>query len=330
MITAITGGSGFIGRRLVESLLRDGEKVRLLLRNPESSKQAEDFPLEPVKADILRRDELRPALEGCDKLYHLAAYARNWAPDSQTFYRVNVEGFKNILEVSLAAGVKRLVFVSSAVVSGPSENQPVVEETRREHLPFLTDYEASKALAEKLVPEYINRGLEIVVARPTRVFGPGLLTEANSVTRLIKYYLRYRLCPVLGDGSQLGNYVFVDDVVNGLKLLMSRGQSGETYFLGGENVSLSGFYDLLEETTGRKAVRLKISPAAAFALARLESWKARFFGIYPLITEGWVKTFLLNWAVSIDKARRELGYSPRSLKEGLMLTCRWLGFSLRR
>lgn len=329
MRTAITGSTGFIGQHLVKSLINDGERLRLLLRKPVQKGWLTGLPLEIVRANLLKQTELNQALRGCHQLYHLAAHARNWSLDPRAFYRINVEGFRNILEASLAAGVRRVVFVSSSVVSGPSATGPVSEDRNRKHIPFFTEYEASKALAEQLVPEYLQRGLEITVARPTRVYGPGLLSESNSVTRLTKYYLKYRLCLVLNQGQEVGNYVFVEDVVAGLKLLMSGGRSGQAYFLGGENISLSGFYDLLEEITGRRALRLKISPTLALIVARLESWKARRLRIYPLITENWVRTFLQNWAVSVDRARQELGYRPRPLKEGLKITCRWLGYPVK-
>lgn len=326
MITALTGGTGFIGRHLVRSLLSDGETLRLLVRNQRGPDWLKKLPTEKVQVDLLDSDSLKRALAGCHRLYHLAACARNWAPDERVFYRINVEGFRNILEAALAAGLERVVYVSSSVVCGPSRSVPATEDNNRDQIPYFTAYEASKALSEKIIPEYLKRGLEIVVGRPTRVYGPGLMSEANSVTRLIKYYLKFRFCPVLKRGQQRGNYVYVEDVVAGLKLLMSGGRAGQAYFLGDENISLAGFYDLLEEVSGRRALRLMIPPSLALALARLEGWKARRLGIYPLITEGWVRTFLQDWEVSIKKVQDELGYQPRGLRAGLKATCEWLGY----
>ena len=326
MITAITGGTGFIGQHLVRSLLNNGERLRLLVRTSSRRLEPGTFPVEIMEIDLLDATSLKKALTGCRRLYHLAARARNWSPDEKQFFKINVEGFRNVLEAALIAGLERVVYVSSSVVSGPSDSAPVTEDRNRDHIPCFTEYEASKARSEKIIPAYLQRGLEIVIARPTRVYGPGLMSEANSVTRLIKYYLRYRLCPVLGHGEQKGNYVYVADVVTGLKLLMSRGRPGEAYFLGDENVSLSCFYDLLAAVSGRRAIRMMIKPSFALTMARLESWKARRLGFYPLITEGWVRTFLQNWEVSTEKARRELGYRPRGLAAGLKSTCNWLGY----
>lgn len=327
MITAISGSTGFIGQHLVRHLLRDGQRLRLLVRSDRRVKKLPDCPApEVVRIDLFDLASLKKALVGCQQLYHLAACTQNWSPDRELFFKINVTGFRNILEAALATGLQRVVLVSSSVVSGPSSSEPVAEDRQRNHIPFYTDYEASKALAEQLIPEYLDRGLEIITARPTRVYGPGLMSEANSVTRLIKIYLRYRVCPLLNRGFETGNYVYVEDVVCGLKLLMTRGQSGQAYFLGDENISLAGFYDRLEQVSGRRALRLRIPPSLALAFARIEAWKARSFGLYPFITEGWVRTFLQNWPVNCDKARLQIGYRPRGLTEGLRLTCEWLGY----
>lgn len=327
MTVAVTGGTGFIGQALVRKLVEDGEKVRLIARASSQVGYLARLPIEIIRAELGNVSSLRSALAGCQQLYHLAAYARNWASDRETFYRVNVEGLRNVLEASISCGLKRLVYVSSSVANGPSLNGPVSESNSRENIPYFTEYEESKALSEKIIPEYLDRGLEIVVAKPTRVYGPGKLTEANSVTRMIRTYLKYRVCLILNQGKETGNYVFVDDVVQGLKLMMEKGRPGEDYILGGENISLSGFFDALEEVSGRKALRIKISVPLAVTISRFESWKAKTLGFYPLITEGWVRTFLQDWSFSHEKATKELGYQPRSLKEGLRLTCEWLGYN---
>ncbi|MDD8031141.1 MAG: NAD-dependent epimerase/dehydratase family protein [Acidobacteriota bacterium] len=326
MPIGITGGTGFIGQRLVKRLLQEGQELRLLVRNSSCPGQLSNLPVEISRIDLQDLTSLERALNGCERLYHLAAYAKNWAPEKNTYFKINVRGFKNLLEACLMAGVQRVVYVSSSVVSGPSQEKPVSELNTRQGFPFLTEYEESKARSEEIIPDFLARGLEVITARPTRVYGPGLMSEANSVTRLIRYYLKFRTCLVLSSGQQVGNYVYVDDIVEGLKLLMSAGRNGEAYILGGENISLSGFYQTLREVSGRRALKIRIPVSLALAIARLETWKAQTLGRYPLITEGWVKTFLQNWAASHQKASRELGYQPRSLKEGLRLTCEWLGY----
>ncbi|MDD8020035.1 MAG: NAD-dependent epimerase/dehydratase family protein [Acidobacteriota bacterium] len=330
MTIGLTGGTGFIGQVLLEKLVTEGQSVRLIIRKGSSARLAKKLSVETATANLNEVNSLKAALDGCCQVYHLAALAKNFDPRPENFYRVNVDGFRSLLEAALAAGVKRVVFVSSSVVKGPSSQEPVSENSTRPDISFFTDYEKSKALAEKIIPKYLDRGLEVVIARPTRVYGPGQLTEANSVTRMIRSYLKYRICLILNRGQEIGNYVYVDDVAEGLQLTMDKGRPGEGYILGGQNVSLREFYNLLEEISGRKALRLKISTSLAITIAKLETIKARKLGLYPLITTGWVKTFLENWAFSHQKAREELGYQPRNLRQGLRLTCNWLGYLNKR
>jgi len=326
MTVAVTGATGFIGQVLVKKLVEAGEKVRVIVRAESQLAGLKKLPVEINQADLSDEKSLLKALSQCQRIYHLAAYARNWSPTPEDFYRINVNGLKNILEAASKSGLKRVVYVSSSVVNGPSSGEAVSESSPRKCPGYFTEYEKSKALSEKIIPEFLQRRLEIIVAKPTRVFGPGKMTEANSVTRMIRMYLRYHFCLILNNGKEIGNYVYVDDVVEGLRLAMDKGRPGEDYILGGENISLSGFFDTLEEISGRKGLRIKIPTQMALLLSRFESWKAKKLGFYPLITEGWVRTFLQDWAFSHKKASMELGYQPKSLKEGLRLTCAWLGY----
>ncbi|MBC7364246.1 MAG: NAD-dependent epimerase/dehydratase family protein [Candidatus Aminicenantes bacterium] len=324
MTIAVTGGTGFIGQVLVQQLLQNGYKVRLIIRKNNKLGPTASFPVEAVAASLHDKDSLSQALSGCSQLYHLAAYARSWSSAPDLFKKINVEGLKNVLEAALEIGVKRVVYVSSSVVLGPSSEKPLKESNNRNKKPYFTLYEESKALSEKIIPDYLKRGLEVLIARPTRVYGPGKLNEANSVTRIIRAFLRWRLALILNRGQEIGNYVYVEDVARGLRQMMEKGKSGEDYILAGENISLKGFYDLLEEVSGIKAFRIYVPARTARKLARLETWKAKHLRLYPLITEDWVETFLQNWAFSHEKAAQELGYQPLSLKKGLELTCRWL------
>jgi nucleoside-diphosphate-sugar epimerase len=129
---------------------------------------------------------------------------------------------------------------------------------------------------------------------------------------------------LLNGGVNVGNYALVDDLVRGYVLAMEKGRIGERYILGGENVSLKGFFALVDEAAGQRHRQISLPPWAALAFARLEELKARWFGVYPQITPGWMKTFLADWAYSCAKAERELGYKITPLREGIRATCDWL------
>jgi len=321
----VTGASGFIGSLLAAELAGRGQAVRALVRAGSDRSGLAQRRIEPVTGDILDRESLRRAVAGCDEVYHLAAYARNWARDPGTFFRLNVEGARNVLEVAGAAGVRRILFTSSIVTLGPTPPGVVGDETLVRSLPPLTEYEASKLEAERQALRLAASGLPVVVVNPTRAYGPGKWTEGNSVSRMIELSRRGRLPVLLDGGRAVGNYAFVEDLVRGFASAMARGRVGERYILGGENASLRRFLDLVDETSGRRHRRVALPPWAARLYGALERRRARWLGGFPVITPDWVETFLRDWAFSCRKAQQELGYAVTPLPEGIRRTLAWLG-----
>jgi nucleoside-diphosphate-sugar epimerase len=189
---------------------------------------------------------------------------------------------------------------------------------------YYTAYEESKTVAEREALQYAQQGHPIVIVNPTRVYGPGKLTEGNSVSLMIDLYDRGRVPVLLNDGKNVGNYVLVDDLVRGHLLAMQKGKIGERYILGGENISLKGLFSLVDEVSGKKHVHINLPPKVALFYSRLEQKKAEWFGLYPQITPGWVETFLQDWLYTCAKAERELGYRITPLREGVRMTYEWL------
>jgi farnesol dehydrogenase len=321
----VTGGTGFVGDRLVAALLARGRSVRGLARPTSRRSATNTGQLEWATGDILDRDSLRRGLAGCTEVFHLAAYARNWAKDPSLFFRINVEGARNVFEAAAKAGVRRILYTSTVVVFGPTAPGVVGSEEMPRATPrFFTEYEESKAAAEKEALTLAARGLPIVAVHPTRVYGPGKMTEGNSVSLMIDQYDRGRFPVIPGRGENVGNYVLVDDLVEGHLLAMERGRVGERYILGGENSSLEGFLRLVDELTGRRHLQLGLPRPVALLYAGLEKRKAEWLGIYPRVTPGWVETFLADWAFTSAKAEKELGYRITPLRDGIRRTIDWL------
>jgi nucleoside-diphosphate-sugar epimerase len=321
----VTGATGYIGSKLVKELVRRGCFVRALARASSRTDGLEGERVELVRGDILDSDSLRRGMEGCEQVYHLAAYAKNWARKREVFFQQNVNGTRHVLSAAQACGVQRLVVTSTIVTLGPTapgvlghENMTRITEQ------FFTEYEESKTLAERETLQWVARGAPAVVVNPTRVYGPGRMTEGNSVTLMVDQYNRGRLPVLLNGGVNVGNYAFVEDLVRGYVLAMEKGRVGERYILGGENVSLKRVFELVDEANGRRHQQISLPPWAALAFARFEQLKAGWFGVYPQITPGWVETFLADWAYSCAKAERELGYTITPLREGIRATCEWL------
>ncbi|HTY59350.1 MAG TPA: NAD-dependent epimerase/dehydratase family protein [Bacteroidota bacterium] len=323
MRSLITGGTGFIGERLLAQLSLSGEPVRVLCRNPQLAPRSAGAQPERFAGDVLDPGSIAHAMEGCDRVYHLAGYAHGWSRTPDTYFTVNVEGTRNVLEAARNAGVRRVVCTSTVMTIGPSNGSPSSESTLR-RLPMLTFYEQSKIAEELLALQYAGTGLDVVTVNPTRVFGPGMLNEGNSATRMIKLYIEglWRIVP--GDGDAEGNYAFVEDVARGHILAMEHGRSGERYILGGENVSYNAFFAAVSRAAGRRRILLHVPGPVAIASAYGDEFRARLFRGYPSITPGWAKTFLLNNAYSTRKAETELGYRVTPLQEALEVTIAWL------
>ena len=321
----VTGATGFIGSRLVRELVQAGHTVRALTRTTSNTEGLRNDRVKLANGDLTDLNSLKTAMRGCSRVYHLAAHAKNWSRDKAVFFRYNVDGIKNILEAARQTDVERVVFTSTIVTFGPTASGVVGNETTpRMTQQYYTEYEESKAIAEQEALRYAANGSPVVIVNPTRVYGPGKLTEGNSVTLMIDLYDRGKVPILLNRGDNVGNYVLVDDLVRGHILAMEKGRIGERYILGGENASLKHLFEIVNEISGKKHIQVNLPARLAMMYADLEKKKAEWFGWYPQITPGWVETFLQDWVYSSQKAEQELGYSITSLREGIRRTYEWL------
>ncbi len=321
----VTGSTGFIGTKLVNELVRKGHTVHALARSTSNRSGLEHERIKIMEHDIHNHESLAEGMKGCTQVYHLAAYAKNWAPDKQIFHKMNVGGLRNVFRAAQLAGVQRMVFTSTIVTFGPTKPGIVGDETMpRITQHYYTEYEETKAIAEREALQYAADGFPVMIVNPTRVYGPGKLTEGNSVSLMIDQYDRGKVPVLLNKGKNIGNYVFVDDLVQGHILAMEKGKIGERYILGGENISLEQVYRTVDAVSGKKHFQMSLPPAIAMLYAKQEQLKAEWLRMYPQITPGWVETFLQDWVYSCGKAERELGYTITPFKEGIRRTYEWI------
>lgn len=319
----VSGATGFIGSRLVERLVESGAIVHALYRSETKADLIRRKEVILFRGDILDEKSVIAAMKGCDQAYHVAAFAGVWAKDSSLIYRLNVDGALNVVNAAESCGLSRVVLTSTAGILGPSEGKAVDEETPTPRS-FFTLYEASKSSMEKQLDRRSSSRPEVVIVNPTRVYGPGVLSVSNGVTRMIGQYLdgRWKLIP--GNGESSGNYVHVEDVVSGHILAMEKGRPGERYILGGENISYMQLFDITREL-GLVNFRLFHIPLwLMLATAGIMALWTKISGCTPLILPGLVRKFNHNWIVSSKKAIRELGYKPMDAREGIGDTIEWL------
>ncbi|MDR0390586.1 MAG: NAD-dependent epimerase/dehydratase family protein [Planctomycetaceae bacterium] len=322
----ITGGTGFIGSKLTAELLRRGCSVKVMTRNLSGLSDNKNDNLEYVSGDVTDVDSLRRAMSGCNYVFHLAGYAKNWAKDSRIYDEINIEGTRNVFNVAAEVGAERVVWTSTIVTFGATENGVIGDEkTVRTNDNFFTEYERSKTIMEREALKLAANGFPLVIVNPTRVYGPGVMSESNAVTQLISMIRNGKMPTVLNFGRNIGNYVYIDDVVFGLILALEGGRVGERYILGGDNVKLGEVFTTVDKVDGvKRRFRWGIYYRTPLLIAYISEWLANTFGIYPFFTSGWIKTFLADWAFSSKKAETELGYKSTPFEEGVKKTCQWL------
>jgi nucleoside-diphosphate-sugar epimerase len=320
----ITGGTGYIGAHLIKELISNGHKVHALVRSLEKAAPLPKEGLVLFKGDLSDKESIKEAMKGCDQVYHMAGNTSIWEKDRSKYYTINVDGTRNIMDAALEHKVKRVVFTSTAGVLGPSYGG-IVTELKCRNVDFIIEYESSKAMAESLIKSYvIEKNLDAVIVSPTRVFGPVLFGEPASITQLISKYTKGKWRIIPGDGSKIGNYVFVDDVVKGHILAMENGVKGGTYILGGENHSYNAFFKILKEESGLDYHLIKTNVGLQLFYAHLSEFFAMLRNKKPAITTKWVQRSNYHWEVSPNKAVEELQLKITPLREGIKKTLKSL------
>jgi len=324
----VSGATGFIGIQLVKRLVGTGITVHALYR---SESKADLIRMEGVKlfkGDILDLSSLEKAAEGCHQAYHTAAFAGVWAKDPAIIQQLNIEGALKLIKAAEKCSIGRVVITSTAGILGPSETVPLNENSPPPSS-FFTQYEESKFQLEQILMKRIETNPEVVIVNPTRVYGPGFLSESNGVTKMIKQYVegRWRLIP--GNGERLGNYVFVEDVVTGHLLAMENGTPGERYVLGGENISYNQLFQYTRQTSGVHKRLYKIPLWIMLSAAGIMKWISRITGQPPMTVPDLVRKFNHNWIISSDKAIHHLGYSPMEASDGIEKTVHWIKSNLQ-
>jgi farnesol dehydrogenase len=305
MKVLVTGGTGYIGRALVQSAAEHGHDVVAFARSASLS----DLPAERIDGDIRDAGAVARAARGCDAILHAAALVSIWRKRSEDFDDVNVGGLRNVLAAQSAEGVSRIVYTSSFLALPPSDGAPAGRGN---------DYQRTKLAADAVARQAAGDGTPIICMYPGVVYGPGSITEGNMVGRLVGDHLRGRLPGLIG-ADKIWSFAWIGDVAAAHVAALERGRLGTRYPLGGDNQPQRRVFEIVREITGQKLPR-RIPFALAQILAAVEEERARAFGGPPLLTRGTLEIFRHDWAVESDAARRELGYRVTPLQDGVRRT----------
>lgn len=317
----LTGGTGYIGNRIALHFANKGITVHALVRSKQKSTLLMHNNILLFTGDIHQADALETAMQGCDVVIHSAAFSALYTPKEELYAEINIKGSQNVFTAAQKVNVKKIIYISTAGILGPSDDMPVHEETKRT-TPYFNEYERTKAEAEKWLLAQSNDSLAISSLNLTRVFGPGQLTEANAGTRLIHQVANgWRIIP--GDGKSIGNYVYIDDVLDACYQTIEKGKSGHRYIIGGDNIDFNTYFSVAKKTTGATQKMINLPVSIIMGLSRVMLWFAPL-GIAPTITPPWVKRYMYNWVLDNTKAKTELGISFTPFEEGVEKTVEWL------
>lgn len=302
----VTGGSGFVGRELIATLVGAGDVVAALARSPAAAKMISDLGAQPVMGDLSSKPEMKIGMAGSSVVFHCAADVSTWGPVAR-IAKVNVEGTRNVIECARDVGVPRVVHVSTEAVLVSGGPLVQVDETMPLPERNIGVYSTTKAAAERVVRAMNGHGIECVIVRPRFIWGRGDTTVLPAFIKAAKN----GGFPFIGGGEQLTSTCHVLNVVEGMLLAADRGKPGETYFLtDGPAVTVRRFVTDMLATQGVKAGSQTVPYWLAVFLAHvLElSWKALALKGDPPLTRAVVELFGREVTVSDAKARRELGY----------------------
>ncbi len=319
MSTLVTGASGFIGSHVTRQLLERGESVRLLVRSPERLADVGIDPgstgLEVFTGDLLDPSTIAPALEGVSRVHHIAGSISLRERDRRRMREVNVTTTANLLSaIAVCEGIERVLYLASIFALGGGAGVPVREDATWTLGGLDVPYVQAKREAQLLVSEHARRGMPVVFAYPCFCYGPGDVYESSS--DLLTGFLAGSLPAYINGGH---NAMDVRDAAAGLILAMERGEVGEGYLLGGENITFEQLFGLLTYITARPGPRVKLPPA----VARLAARAADRMLDEPPLTRQMALMSERRWYYDDQRARQELGYTSRPLEQTLRDAVDW-------
>ena len=304
----VTGATGFVGSAVVRSLLHRGVSVRVLARPSSDLGNLAGLDVEVFYGDLLDKEALIRGLQGCNTLYHVAAYYSTGEANSRTMYEVNVRGTQVVMQSALEAGVERAVHTSTiGTIGQPVDGSLATEDTPYNLWETASDYAKSKYLGEVAALRLGQQGLPVVVVHPCAPIGPRDIKPSSTGQRILDY-LHGKSPSFVAGGI---NFVAVADVAEGQVLAAEKGRTGERYILGHRdgNLQLADFLGLMERASG---VKPPLVARASFPRLRFRRDRAQGKDLRPR-------------ALTCDpsKAIRELGLPQTPLATAMAESVRW-------
>ena len=310
-----------MGSAVARHLLNDGHDVKALVRPGSDRRNLEGLNVSLIEGDLTDAASLQRAVSGCQYLFHVAADYRLWIPDPEIMYATNVAGTRNLLRQAADAGVSRMIYTSSVAALGINPDRTPADEATPVALEDMVGhYKRSKFLAEQAVRELVeNDGLPVVIVNPSTPVGPRDV-KPTPTGRIILDTLRKKMPAYVDTGL---NIAHVDDVAKGHLLAFDRGEPGQRYILGGENMSLKSILDTISDIAQLSPARLRLPHNLIYPIAWLAERWASISKQEPFATVDATRMAKKFMYFSSARARQTLGYEPRPARHALEDAINW-------
>lgn len=310
----LTGATGFIGGVLARQLRDAGHEVIAVVRTPAKAQKLVKLGVSLHQGDVTDKESMRKPMTGVDGVFHVAGWYKVGVRDKSQAHAINVEGTRNVLELMKELKIPKGVYTSTLAVNSDTHGVEV-DETYRFTGQHISVYDKTKAEAHDVAVKMMSEGLPLVVVQPGLVYGPG---DTSSVRTMLISYLKKQL-PVLPQKTAL-SWAHVEDVAQAHWLAMEKGRVGESYNICGYTHTLVNALETAKEITGIRTPAT-VPPQMIYAMSVIMSLFDKFIPVPESYTgEGLRIVAGVTYIGSNARARRELGYTPRPLKEGLTET----------
>ncbi len=315
----VTGAAGFIGSNVVRVLLDEGVEVRAMVLPGEDQRNISGLDVEVVEGNVLDPPGLARAIKSCDTLFHLAGIYSIWRKDRGDYYRVNLQGSRNMLWEAKRADVEKIVYTSSIAGLGVKPGMELTDEETEFNQWGQNDYILTKHLSQQEALTFAREGMPIVVVNPCFPYGEG--DVAPTPTGKIILDVANGMQFMYFEGGL--NIVDVMDVARGHVLAAKHGEIGEKYILGNENVTIGELFELVAKVAELKVRFIKMPLFAAKAFGYSMEKLADLTGIPPITTSNEVSFSAQYLFYDTSKAREKLGLEPSPVEDSLRRAIEW-------
>jgi len=316
----ITGGTGFIGRAIVQKLIARSYKVTALTRTGEGASALRAMGAKVVLGDVTDRESMREGMRGSDVVFHTASASDFTRRELARCESVNVDGTRNVLGLAHELDIPRIIYTSTVAVFGnnsaalPDENFFVVG-------PFLSDYVRTKWLAHYEVAEpLIAQGAPIMIVAPGKAYGPG---DTSWLAQTMRQFYRGHL-PILSAPETTLCYTHVDDIAEGHILAAEKGLPGESYILAGPAVPLGEMVEFWAQLTGKRPPLFSIPSRFTLRLVPLLERIGMIISLPDVFKSVLFQLHGVHYTGRSNKARLDLGWRTRPLHSGMSDTFEWI------